>query len=405
MKILMLGWELPPHNSGGLGVACYDLCKSLAANNAEIEFIVPYAAEHNIDFMTVTAAIPQNFSTIQRTGIAYDSHKYLDAKGAQVQLGINDQHQNYIRGVLELVDSRQFDVIHAHDWLTFRAALNVKRKTNKPLILHVHSVESDRSGNKYGNPLVRDIEATSLAMADQIIAVSNHTKNKIIEDYGIPASAIDVVHNSIEANVKITDEIANSYQYIESLKKQGYKVVVNIGRLTIQKGIPNLIKAAAKVLEVEPKVLFLIVGSGEQYHELVLLAAELGISDKVIFTEFQRSKKWRDAFIIGDLFVMPSVSEPFGLTPLEAISYGTPSLVSKQSGVSEVFKNCLKVDYWDIDEMANIITSAVRSPGLLDEITSKATDEYSIMSWDDSTNKLMSLYRHHRQLAEAAHFE
>ena len=152
-------------------------------------------------------------------------------------------------------------------------------------------------------------------------------------------------------------------------------------------------------------MLFLIVGSGEQYHELVMLAAELGISDKVIFTEFQRSKKWRDAFIIGDLFVMPSVSEPFGLTPLEAISYGTPSLVSKQSGVSEVFKNCLKVDYWDIDEMANIITSAVRSPGLLDEITSKATDEYSIMSWDDSTNKLMSLYRHHRQLAEAAHFE
>ena len=405
MKILMLGWELPPHNSGGLGVACYDLCKSLAANNAEIEFIVPYAAEHNIDFMTVTAAIPQNFSTIQRTGIAYDSHKYLDAKGAQVQLGINDQHQNYIRGVLELVDSRQFDVIHAHDWLTFRAALNVKRKTNKPLILHVHSVESDRSGNQYGNPLVRDIEATSLAMADQIIAVSNHTKNKIIADYGIPASAIDVVHNSIEANVKITDEIVNSYQYIASLKSQGYKVVVNIGRLTIQKGIPNLIKAAAKVLEVEPKVLFLIVGSGEQYHELVMLAAELGISDKVIFTEFQRSKKWRDAFIIGDLFVMPSVSEPFGLTPLEAISYGTPSLVSKQSGVSEVFKNCLKVDYWDIDEMANIITSAVRSPGLLDEITSKATDEYSIMSWDDSTNKLMSLYRHHRQLAEAAHFE
>jgi glycosyltransferase involved in cell wall biosynthesis len=405
MKILMLGWELPPHNSGGLGVACYDLCKSLAANNAEIEFIVPYAAEHDIDFMTVTAAIPQNYSTIQRTGIAYDSHKYLDAEGAQVQLGINDQHQNYIRGVLELVDSRQFDVIHAHDWLTFRAALNVKRKTNKPLILHVHSVESDRSGNQYGNPLVRDIEATSLAMADQIIAVSNHTKNKIIADYGIPASAIDVVHNSIEANVKITDEIVNSYQYIASLKSQGYKVVVNIGRLTIQKGIPNLIKAAAKVLEVEPKVLFLIVGSGEQYHELVMLAAELGISDKVIFTEFQRSKKWRDAFIIGDLFVMPSVSEPFGLTPLEAISYGTPSLVSKQSGVSEVFKNCLKVDYWDIDEMANIITSAVSSPGLLDEITSKATDEYSIMSWDDSTNKLMSLYRHHRQLAEAAHFE
>jgi glycosyltransferase involved in cell wall biosynthesis len=176
------------------------------------------------------------------------------------------------------------------------------------------------------------------------------------------------------------------------MKSLGYKVVVNIGRLTIQKGLPNLLKAAQKVVAKEPKTLFLIVGSGEQYHELIELAAGLGIGPNVLFADFQRGKKWRDAFAIGDLFVLPSVSEPFGLTPLEAIGYGTPILISKQSGVSEIVNNCLKVDHWDIDGMANSILAVTQNDVLRDELWRNAYREYERMSWDNASKKIMDLY-------------
>ncbi len=183
------------------------------------------------------------------------------------------------------------------------------------------------------------------------------------------------------------------------MKSLGYRVVVDVGRLTIQKGLPNLLMAAQKVLAKAPKTLFLIVGSGEQFYELVELAAELGIGANVLFTDFQRGKNWRDAFAIGDLFVMPSVSEPFGLTPLEAIGYGTPTLVSKQSGVSEVLLNCLKVDYWDIDEMTNQITAVMCSDDLRDELSANSYREYERMSWDQAGERVHQLYQEH--MAEA----
>jgi glycogen(starch) synthase len=170
-----------------------------------------------------------------------------------------------------------------------------------------------------------------------------------MRDYGIPPNKIEVVHNSIEASGIEPLDNTNVYRYLSLMKSLGYRVVVNVGRLTVQKGLPNLLQAARLVIDKAPKTLFLIVGSGEQYYQLITQAADLGIGDKVLFTDFQRGKKWRDAYSIGDLFVMPSISEPFGLTPLEAIGYGTPALVSRQSGVSEVLHNCLKVDFWDID--------------------------------------------------------
>lgn len=402
MKILMLGWELPPHNSGGLGVACYQLCKSLANNNADIDFIIPYEADHGIEFMNIIPALPQGVETVFKSGIAYDSYKFVYSNGKEEVVDIYDQYHAYSLSAAKIAESREFDVLHAHDWLTFRAALLIKQQKDCPVILHVHSVESDRAGTIDGNPMVKEIEEMAMLMADEIIAVSSHTKNKIIADYNIPADKIQVVHNSIEVNPVLELNSVNSYQFLSEMKSKGYKVVANIGRLTVQKGLPNFLRAARRVVDVNPKTFFLVVGSGEQYHELVDLAAELGISDKVIFTEFQRGDKWRDAFRVADLFVMPSVSEPFGLTPLEAIAFGTPSLVTKQSGVSEVFKNCLKVDFWDIDEMSNLIASAISSDALLEELTSKALEEYQVMSWQDSTEKLMQLYRHHKSLAEAA---
>jgi glycosyltransferase involved in cell wall biosynthesis len=266
---------------------------------------------------------------------------------------------------------------------------------NCPIILHVHSVESDRSGSQYGNPLVKEIEGISMHIADRVIAVSQHTKNAIVRDYGVPADKIEVVHNSIEPDDLVPLDNHNVYRYLGMMRTQGYRVVVNVGRLTIQKGLPNLLRAAREVVAKNPKTLFLIVGSGEQYYELIDLAAELGIGKNVLFTDFQRGQPWRDAYAVADLFVMPSVSEPFGLTPLEAIGYGTPALVSKQSGVSEVLNNCLKVDYWDIDEMANQITAVMQNDALRDELLRNAYSEYQKFSWNDVSDKITGLYHSH----------
>ena len=359
MKVLMLGWELPPYNSGGLGTACYGLCKSLAKNNVDIEFIVPYKADHNIDFMTVTSAVLIGVNDIQKGGIAYDSSKYVFDGGDEVWLNIVDQHLLYEQAVLELAKSREFDIVHAHDWLTFRPALRLRERFGCPIILHVHSVESDRAGDKPGNPLIHEIEETALHLADRVIAVSEHTKKTIMRDYSLPPEAIEVVHNSMNVDELDPLDGENVYRYLDVMKEKGYRVVTNVGRLTIQKGLPNLLEAISKVVEKVPKTLVLIVGSGDQQYELMEQAAKLGIGANVLFADFQRGKSWRDAFAIGDLFVLPSVTEPFGLTPLESIGYGTPALVSKQSGVSEVLNNALKVDYWDIDEMANQIASVL----------------------------------------------
>jgi glycogen synthase len=403
MKVLMLGWELPPHNSGGLGVACYQLCKTLASKGVDIEFVLPYTAEHKIDFMRINSAHPQDVEKVLKAGIAYDSFKYVKHSGDITWVDLFGQSAIYEEAVERIVELAEFDVIHAHDWLTFRAALRAKEKTNKPFIAHVHALESDRAGKEMGgNPMVREIEYMALMVADKVIAVSNHTKKTIVREYGIPADKIQVVHNSMDVvDVEPLDG-DNAYKYLAKIKAQGYRVVVNVGRLTIQKGLPNLLQAAAEVLKRAPKTLFLIVGSGEQEQELLELAASLGISSNVIFTGFLRGKQWRDAYAIGDLFVMPSVSEPFGLTPLEAVGYGTPVLLSRQSGVSEVLKNCLRVDYWDANEMANQITSVVQNDGLRDTLHANSLQEYEQLSWNDSADSLISMYDKHVMMGATA---
>ena len=396
----MLGWELPPFNSGGLGMACYQLCKALSKKDLAIEFVLPYRADHGIDFMDITAAHPQGVASVTRSGIAYDSYKYVLEDGSEQWLDIYAQQELYEHAVARLVETTEFDIVHAHDWLTFRAALRAKEAKNCPIILHVHSVESDRAGSQHGNPLVKEIEEIALLAADRVIAVSQHTKNAIMRDYGVPADKIEVVHNSIEPDDVTPLCPNNAYHYLETLKAQGWRVVVNIGRLTVQKGLPNFLKAAQIVVAKAPKTMFLIVGSGEQYYELLTMAADLGIGKNVLFTDFQRGKRWRDAYAIGDLFVMPSVSEPFGLTPLEAIGYGTPALITRQSGVSEILQNCLKVDFWDINEMANQITAVVQNDALRDVLHANAFREYQALSWTEASHKIEKVYQRH--LAGAA---
>ena len=391
----MLGWELPPHNSGGLGVACYQLCKALSRKGADIEFILPYKADHGINFMTVTAAHPQGVADILKSGIAYDSYKYVYQDGRIETHDVYSQVHMYEDAVARLVQQRSFDIVHAHDWLTFRAALRAKQMLGCPIVLHVHSVERDRAGGNAGNPLCREIEGISFMLADRIVAVSQHTKNMIIEDYDIPADKIEVVHNSIDPEMFEPLDGDNTYKYLAAMRARGYRVVVAVSRLTIQKGLPNLLHAAKEVVAREPKTLFLIVGSGEQYFELLNLSADLGIARNVLFTGFQRGKRWRDAYAIADLFVMPSISEPFGLTALEAIGYGTPSLISRQSGVAEVLKNALKVDFWDISEMANKITAVVQNDALRDTLHQNSYQEFERLNWNNAADKLLDIYSEH----------
>lgn len=399
MKVLMLGWEMPPHICGGLGVVSYQLCKALARKGADIEFILPYTADHDIDFMRISGAHPQDVHTLLQSGIAYDSFKYVQkTTGKEEIVDLFGQVSAYENAMDRIVQLAEFDVIHAHDWLTCRAALRAKELTGKPLLVHLHSIESDRSGKEHGgNPLVRDIESTAVHLADRVLAVSELTKRGIVREYGVPADKIEVVHNSIDHSWYEPLDPQNAYRYISKMKEQGYRVVVNIGRLTVQKGIPNLLRAAQKVVQQAPKTLFLIVGTGEQDRELLELAAALGISQNVIFTGFQRGKNLRDAFAIGDLLVMPSTSEPFGTSPLEAIGYGTPTLISKQSGVAEILQNTLKVDFWDIDEMANQIVAVVKNDALRDELLANAQVEYARLSWDDRADKVLDLYRRHKE--------
>lgn len=386
----MLGWELPPHNSGGLGVACVQLCRSLSKKGVDITFIVPYTAKHDFDFMKVVSAKIAHPSAI--SGV-YDSADYSEE--STLSGSVFDIQNRYVQAIENVIKKRVFDVIHAHDWLTFRAGLRARELSGKPLLLHVHSIESDRAGGKNGNPIVHDIEYLSFVLADKIVAVSQHTKNKIVEDYGIPADKIIVGHNGIDIDDMIDCDPDNSYKGISELKSRGYKVVTNVGRLTIQKGLVHFLRSAKLVVEKEPKTIFLIVGSGDQERELIRLSAELGIAQNVIFTGFQRGKRWRDSFALADLFVMPSVSEPFGLTPLEAIYYGTPSLISYQSGVAEVFKNCLKVDFWDERKMADQIINAIWYDGFRETLKNNAISELTHLSWDNTSDLLLDIYHDH----------
>ncbi|PID31923.1 hypothetical protein CR970_02860 [Candidatus Saccharibacteria bacterium] len=398
MKILMLGWELPPHNSGGLGVACYHMCKALSASGADIDFVLPYTAKHDVDFMRINAAHPQDVASVQRSGIAYDSFKYTKHNGDIQWVDLFGQTSMYEESVARIAAISDHQVIHAHDWLTCRAALRAREASGKPLIVHFHSIESDRAGKEYGgNPMVREIERMAALLADRVIAVSEHTKRGMMREYGIPGDRIDVVHNSMDIGSMDPLDPDNAYTYLTAMKQRGYRVVTYVGRLTVQKGVPNLLRAFQKVIHYQPKTILLLVGAGEQYYELIELSAQLGISQNVLFADFQRGKRWRDAYAIGDLFVMPSVSEPFGLTPLEAIGYGSPALISKQSGVAEILHNALKVDFWDIDEMANQITAVVQNDALRDELHSNAYTEFVNLSWNHAAEKIMKIYKQHAE--------
>jgi len=393
----MLGWELPPHNSGGLGIACYHMSKAMAVQGATIDFVVPYSASHpNTNHMTVHAATPQKPQPYGSFG-AYNAGKQVATKELHNDLPdttIRGVQARYVKFVEGLTSRHTHDVIHAHDWLTMEAGVRAKELTGAPLVLHVHSTEYDRAGAKNGNPLVHEIELTSLMMADKIIAVSEATKRIIIEKYHIPANKIDVVYNGFDAThleaVESRDE--STYRYLQHLRNNGHTIVGTLTRFTVQKGLSLFLQAAARASQKHNKFVFLLAGDGEQRDELISLAAHYGIADKVFFTGFVRGKQWRDAYDVLDVFVMSSVSEPFGLTALEAAHYNCALVLTHQSGVSEVVRNTLKYDFWDTERLADQLVNLAQNQSLLPTLIQNSHKEYASISWHDVARKCIKIF-------------
>lgn len=395
----MLGWELPPHNSGGLGVACFNMAKALANQGADIDFVVPYHAKHpNAKFMHILNAT--ELDPIHRYGNgAYTSLQLFDKTIPSINdenlISIREVQKEYCNYVEEyLITHDKPDVIHAHDWLTYEAGMMAKKKHDIPLIAHVHATEFDRAGMHVGNPLIHEVEYEGLMQADRIVAVSESTKRIIHDKYHIPLSKIDVVYNSLDENYE-TEEYNFSdktYQYLESLKNSGHTIVSTVGRFTIQKGLPGLLRAAALAISKNDKLIFIFAGDGEERNNLIELAANLGISKNVIFTGFIRGKKLRDIYSLTDIFVMSSISEPFGLTALEAAHHGDVLILTNQSGVSEIIWSALKYDFWDKKKLADEILAVAENSALKKSLQHNIKQEYHRISWDKVAKKCLTIY-------------
>ncbi len=393
----MFGWEFPPYNSGGLGTACFGLTRALSScENTDIIFVLPKKVNVSSDLIKIIFADTSTILSGEDISILsgyITSDEYL-VKRNDVTVGLYgatllQEVKHYANRAREIARNEDFDIIHAHDWLSFLAGIEAKKISGKPLILHVHATEFDRTGGQGVNQDVYDIEKYAMGEADEIIAVSNFTKEKIIEHYGINPNKITVVHNGVDVS-----DYKELPPILESIKKEGkHKIVLFVGRITVQKGPEYFVRAAKKVLEYYPDALFVVAGSGDMQYQMMDEVASLGIGDKMIFTGFLRGDDLTSLYQAADLYVMPSVSEPFGIIPLETIANGTPVIVSKQTGVSEVLTHALKVDFWDIDEMANKILGVLQNDSLQKTLKEESFKEVEKLNWTASAKKVLNVYK------------
>jgi glycosyltransferase involved in cell wall biosynthesis len=418
----MLGWEFPPFISGGLGTACYGLTKALDQLGVNVIFCLPKMVESkyvthvklltpdsrmsaksikfselkNVKFHTIDSPLqPYSSPDIYQRRIEESLRRKQQMYGGNISsasqlIGGMDycgdmyaEVYRYAAIASQLAKQEQFDIVHAHDWMTYPAGIAVARMSGKPLVVHIHSTEFDRSG-EHVNQMIYDIERQGMEQADKVIAVSYFTRNIIISRYGISGEKVEVVYNGIEPN--------GDWLLAKTGIEKDEKIVLFLGRITMQKGPDYFLRAAKKVLEVMDKVKFVMVGSGDLMHRAVEMAAELGIGHKVLFTGFLRGEDVRKIYKMADLFVMPSVSEPFGIVPLEALANDVPVIISKQSGVSEVLRHALKVDFWDVDEIANKIIAVLKYPPLEMMLRNHGNYEVRKLRWKDSAAKCIRIY-------------
>jgi len=422
MKVFMLGWEFPPLICGGLGMACYGLTRAMDQLGIKITFVLPkiicseYSSHvkllgpgsqtsaafkfnnlKNVVFRTINSplqpyATPDVYRQQIEDSLRQKQQICCGKSSTSTTLGglnyggdMYAEVHRYAAVAAELAKNEQFDIVHAHDWMTYPAGIVIAAMSGKPLIVHVHSTEFDRSGENV-NQMIYDIERRGMERADKIITVSYFTRNIIINRYGISGEKVEVVHNGVERNGNGSLTLDNS-----GIKKDE-KIVLFLGRITMQKGPEYFLRAAKKVLEVMDNVKFVMTGSGDLMHRAIEMAAELGIGSKVVFTGFLQGQAVQKIYQMADLFVMPSVSEPFGLVPLEALDNNVPVIISKQSGVSEVLMHALKVDFWDVNEIANKIIAVLKYPPLNMMLRNCGNFEVRKLQWKDAAEKCVKIY-------------
>ncbi len=422
----MFGWEFPPHITGGLGTACFGLTKGLAKHGVEALFVVPkaYGDEsqeavrlinasdvemltseelhkeywEQISFLEVGSNLvpyltPEEF---EKEVIEYHKSKKKKLKetkksafGEKYQFsgkyGANlmEEVTRYAIVASAIAEDNEFDVIHAHDWLTYPAGIAAKEISGKPLVVHMHATEFDRSG-EHVNQTVYDIERKGMEAADMVITVSDWTRAIVIEHYGISPDKVKTVHNAVEPIEKL--DPANYKRHLDE------KVVTFLGRITFQKGPEYFVEAAYKILQRDPNVRFVMAGTGDLMNKMVRRVAQLGIGTKFHFTGFLKGEHVDHMFALSDVYVMPSISEPFGISPLEAMRTNVPVVISKQSGVSEILKYALKIDFWDIDAMADAIYGLLHYPALSNYLKEYGTEEVNALKWENAALKVRAVY-------------
>ena len=422
----MFGWEFPPHIAGGLGTACYGMTRGLARNGVEVVFVMPraYGDEDQRFVRVVNASDVETIGTrdhefseelLEKVSFIHIDSNMLPYISPEEYAAYHDEfvrsgrtHEwtdvwkqrytfsgKYGANLMEEVAryamvaaqvakdlEGQFDVIHAHDWLTYFAGIAAKRVSGKPLVVHMHATEFDRSGENI-NRRVYAIEKAGMQAADRVIAVSELTRRIVIGKYGIPADKVVTVHNAVRFG---ESEEAAPERAVKD------KVVTFLGRITYQKGPDYFVEAAAKVLQRVSDVRFVMAGSGDLMNHVVRRVAQLGIADRFHFTGFLKGGEVQRMFRLSDVYVMPSVSEPFGISPLEGMRSGVPVIISRQSGVAEVLDYAIKVNYWDVDALADAIYGLLTYPALGRMFASKGLEEVTGLKWTNAAAKIKTVY-------------
>jgi glycosyltransferase involved in cell wall biosynthesis len=433
MRVLMLGWEYPPYISGGLGTACQGLSEGLGALGAEVAFVVPHPVRAqtapNVRVLGTpagatfaTASTPSGKRAADPAGVYARTPRAevaptrmpgahlptkqpgggtgedlsgapesdpADASAAFPETvlyagDLFDQTARYADLADEVAAGEPFDVVHAHDWMTFPAGVRLARRLGKPLVVHVHSTEFDRNGDSVCQPIY-DVERMGMHAADRVVTVSGYTRQVCLSRYGVPEEKVTVVYNAVTPAASAASRLP---------APDGSKTVLFLGRITRQKGPEFFLAAARRVLEHTGGVRFVMAGDGDRMGDVVHRAAEMGLGDKVFFTGFLRGRDVDRAFAMADLFVMPSVSEPFGLVALEALARGVPVLMSKQSGAAERVHHALKVDFWDVDKMADFILAVLRRPALDGCLRTNGQEEAGRFRWTDAARQCLDVYAH-----------
>ena len=412
MQALMFGWEFPPHILGGLGTASYGLTKGMAQQpDMHITFVIPKPwGDEDQSFLRIIGAdtVPivwkeNSWEYVNRRlqgrmsadeyfflrqGIHYDYRRIgTDDLGCVAFSGrypdnLLEEISNYEAVASVLAHQLDFDIIHSHDWLTYPAGVFAKHISGKPLVIHVHATDFDRSRGNV-NPTVYAIEKRGMDEADHIMCVSNLTRQTVIEKYGQDPRKVSTVHNAVEP-------LKDVESFTKTPRKD--KVVTFLGRITMQKGPEYFVEAAARVLQKTKGVRFVMAGSGDMMNQMIDLVARRGIADRFHFTGFLRGRQVQEMLAESDVYIMPSVSEPFGISPLEAMQVGTPTIISKQSGCAEILQHAIKTDYWDIDAMADAIYSIVKYPAMYKSLRELGREEVGNIRWYDAGLKVRAIY-------------